>query len=86
MEEFAHCRIIFHLYVILVPCNSLAIWTQWISLSSSLFLSLFVYLFTFNCMCMGVLSACMSVHNTYSVPIEIRRGHWIAWSHCYRQQ
>lgn len=29
MEEFAHYRIIFYLYVILVPCNSLAIWTQW---------------------------------------------------------
>lgn len=28
MEEFAHCRIIFYLYVILVPFP-LVIWTQW---------------------------------------------------------
>lgn len=46
---------------------------------------LFIYLLLIVC-CMGVLSACMSVHNTYSMPTEIRRGHWIAWDHSYRQQ
>lgn len=28
-------------------------------------------------MCLGVLSACMTVHHMSAVPVEARRGYWV---------
>jgi hypothetical protein len=36
-------------------------------------------------MCMGVLSARMSVHRMHAMPEEARKGYWILWGQSYRR-
>lgn len=48
----------------------------------SLFPSLIFLLFNFHFMCIGVLSACMTLH---TAPEEARTGHQVPGAGCYRQ-